>query len=143
MAWMLNTNTMLRNQTHQWGIQLSKWQFVISGKEPTLQSLAENWSAVRYQTNWTLEPVHIFCDSELATIQTDNGGQVLKQSSPQADYPAVATASANTVKVIQDSEELSELQPTQLLIVSQHDPVTPDNNHPLVMCPEWESLPRT
>ena len=31
--------------------------------------------------------------------------EVLKQSSPQADYPAMATASANTVKVIQDSEE--------------------------------------
>ena len=46
MAWMLNTNTTLRKpaRTHQWGIQLSKWWFVISGKEPTLQSLAENWS---------------------------------------------------------------------------------------------------
>ena len=108
-----------------------------------LAFLLHFWSAVRYQTNWTLEPVLIFCDSELATSQTDSGGQVLKQSSPQADYPAVATASANTVKVIQDSEELSELQPTQLLIVSQHDPVTPDNNHPLVMCPQWESPPRT
>ena len=83
MAWMLNPNTMLRNQTHQWGIQLSKWWFVISGKEPTLQSLAENWSAARYKTNWSVEPVLIFCDSELATSQTDNGGQVLKQSSPK------------------------------------------------------------
>ena len=74
-----------------------------------LAFLLHFWSAVRYQTNWTLEPVLIFCDSKLATSQTDSGGQVLKQSSPQADYPAVATASANTVKVIQDSEELSEL----------------------------------
>ena len=36
-------------------------------------------------------------------------------------------------------EEQSELQPAQLPIVSQHDPVTPENNHPLVICPQGES----
>jgi len=55
-------------------IQLSKWWFVIAGEEPTLKSLMENWSVVRYQTNWSLEPVISFCDSEVGTIQIDNGG---------------------------------------------------------------------
>ena len=64
-------------------IQVSKWWFVITGEEPTLQSLMENWSAVKYQTNWSLEPVLSFCDSELATIQTDNGEQVISQSTPE------------------------------------------------------------
>ena len=63
---------------------------------------------VGYRTNWTLEPVLTFCDSELATIQTDNGGQVLKQSTLRADFLATATASANAVMVIQDSKEQSE-----------------------------------
>ena len=56
----------------------------------------ENWSAVKYQTNWSLEPVLSFCDSELATIQTDNGEQVINQSTPQADPPEMATNDANT-----------------------------------------------
>ena len=34
-----------------------------------------NGGELEYQTNWTLEPVLSFCDSELATTQTDNGGQ--------------------------------------------------------------------
>ena len=99
-------------------IQLSKWLFVMAWKETTLQSLMENWSVVRYQTNWSLEPVLSFCDSELATIQTDNinGGQVLNQSTPQADPPTMATDGANTVMEILNSEEQSELQPTPLPI---------------------------
>jgi len=64
-------------------IQLFKWWFVIAGEEPTLQLLMENWSMVRYQTNWSLEPVLSFCDSELATIQTGNGGQVLISLPPK------------------------------------------------------------
>ena len=103
----------------------------------------ENWSAVRYQTNWTLEPVLSFCDSKLATIQSDNGGQVLIQSTPQADPPAMATAGANMVTEILNRKEQSELQPTLLPIVSQHDPVTPEKNHPLVICPQGESPLRT
>ena len=50
----------------------------------------------------------------------------------------MATAGANTVMEI---EEQSELQPTLHLIVSQHDPITPENNHPLVICPQGESSP--
>ena len=44
--------------------QLSKWWFVVSGEEPTLELLEKKWSAVNYQTNWTLEPVLSYCDSE-------------------------------------------------------------------------------
>ena len=65
---------------------------------------------VRYQTNWSLELVLSFCDSEHATTQTDNGGQVVNQSTPQADPPAMATDSANTVTEVLNSEEQSELQ---------------------------------
>ena len=104
-------------------LHLSKWWFVVSGSERTLQSLMENWSVVRYQTNWTLDPVLSFC--ELVTIQSDNGGQVLFQSTAQAAPPAMATAGANMVMEILNGEEQSELQPTLLLIVSQHEPVTP------------------
>jgi len=55
-------------------IQLSKWWFVIACEEPILRSLMKNWSVVMYQTDWSLEPVISFCDSELGTIQIDNGG---------------------------------------------------------------------
>ena len=68
---------------------------------------------------------------------------MLKQSTYQADPPVMAAASANAVTVIPDSEEQPELHPAQLPIVSQHDPVTPKNNHPLVMCPQGESPLRT
>ena len=43
-----------------------------------IQALAENWSAVRYPTNWALKSVLSFCDSEPTTSQTANGGQVLE-----------------------------------------------------------------
>ena len=65
---------------------------------------------VRCQTNWSLEPVLGFCNSEHATTQTDNGGQVVDQSTPQADPPAMATDGASTILEVLNSGEQSELQ---------------------------------
>ena len=38
-------------------IQVSKWWFVISGDESTLDQLAKNWDAVKIQSNWSLKPI--------------------------------------------------------------------------------------
>lgn len=76
--------------------QLSKWWFIISGEEPVLQLLMEKWNAVSYQTNWTLEPVLTFCDTEIATTtgQSDGGGQVHDQHNALAHPLDTATATA-------------------------------------------------
>ena len=41
-------------------VRKTKWWFVISGNEESLQQLQEKWSAVKSQTGWTLEPVFIY-----------------------------------------------------------------------------------
>ena len=64
---------------------------------------------------------------------------MLFQSTAQAAPPAMATAGTNMVMEILNSEEQFQLQPTLLPIVSQHEPVTPEKNHPLVICPHRES----
>ena len=43
---------------------VSKWWFIISGEEVLLDQLAKDWNAVKFQTNWTLEPVYSFCDND-------------------------------------------------------------------------------
>ena len=43
---------------------VAKWWFVISGDESALDQLALSWSAVKLQTNWSLEPVFSYCDGE-------------------------------------------------------------------------------
>lgn len=41
----------------------SKWWFIIHGEESTLKQLTDGWSAVKYQTNWSLEPVYTFAEN--------------------------------------------------------------------------------
>jgi len=68
---------------------------------------------------------------------------VINQSTPQADPPAMATDGANTIMDMLNSKEQSELQPTPLpiSIVSQQDPATTEENHPLVICPQGGGSP--
>ena len=42
--------------------RVSKWWFILNGREELLEKLDEKWSAVKMQTNWSLEPV--FCFNE-------------------------------------------------------------------------------
>ena len=72
-------------------IQLSKWWLVVSGEEPTLELLEKKWSAVNYQTNWTLEPVLSYGDRELVVVsQPGDGGKVFIQ--PTLQPPAITIA---------------------------------------------------
>ena len=104
-------------------IQLSKWWFVVSGEENTLELLERKWSAVNYQTNWTLEPVLSYCDSELVIVsQPGDGGQVSNQ--PTLQPPA-------TITIATPSEE--SLQ--QHTISDPPTSATPKPSPPLVVNP--------
>ena len=41
----------------------SKWWFIVHGEESTLKQLTNGWSAVKYQINWSLEPVYTFAEN--------------------------------------------------------------------------------
>ena len=95
-AWTSNANTMSRkpDRNHQEAPIFSclngAW-FVVSGEEPTLELLEKKWSAVNYQTNWTLDPVLGYCDSEpVIASQPGDSGQVSNQ--PTLQPPAITIA---------------------------------------------------
>ena len=41
---------------------MTKWWFIISGEESLLDQLSNNWTVVKLQTNWSLEPVLAYTD---------------------------------------------------------------------------------
>ena len=97
-------------------IQLSKWWFVVSGEEPTLELLEKKWSAVNYQTNWTLEPVLSYCDSEpVIASQPGDGGQVSNQ--PTFQPPAISIAVPSEESLQQHTIDIDN-PPTSATLIS-------------------------
>ena len=62
------------NSENQPKPHVAKWWFVISADESALDQLALSWSAVKLQTNWSLEPVFSYCDGEPNHPQTSTPG---------------------------------------------------------------------
>lgn len=51
--------------------RVSKWWFILNGREELLKKLDEKWSTVKLQTNWTLEPVFCFDEGSTQEDQPD------------------------------------------------------------------------
>jgi len=93
--------------------RVAKWWFVISGDESALDQLALSWSAVKLQTNWSLEPVFSYCDAEpnRPQISPDACSQPSKLPGDR-ELVDVEIANPGTPDISMSSESSETLQST-------------------------------
>lgn len=77
-------------------IGVSKWWYIISGEESMLDQLCNKWSVVKLQTNWSLEPVFAFTDSESdAEVSQPQVTAPVSQSSENVEKPELQPPTAS------------------------------------------------
>jgi len=116
---------------------VKRWWFLIRGEEEVLIELQKTWDHISTQTSWRLEECLMYEDLPAERSEGDMANAISPTpipSLPPHDSPPTAMHSVNVPRT-----ELNSPTPPPL-IVSEHDTVVSDVNHPLVVDPQ-DALP--
>ena len=90
---------------------VSKWWFILNGSEELLKKLDENWSTVKLQTNWTLEPVFYFNEGSTQGDQPDVPSNTIpdlsqSHSQEQVDSDSISNATGSRDNISPSNEAM-------------------------------------